>query len=129
MRIAFITSGAAGMYCGSCMRDNALATALKRQGHHVTLIPLFTPLRTEPQDVSITNRWPGTVAEIIARDGPYADVRVDLGGFGLWALVTRASVERLALEIGAPAWCLVKTVALDARTLGYGEQPQLAEDR
>ena len=85
--------------------------------------------RSEPQDVSITNRWPGTVAEIIARDGPYADVRVDLGGFGLWALVTRASVERLALEIGAPAWCLVKTVALDARTLGYGEQPQLAEDR
>src|SRR3954463_542303 len=41
------------MYCGSCMRDNALANALKRRGHHVTLIPLFTPLRTERPDVSI----------------------------------------------------------------------------
>lgn len=35
------------------MRDNALAAALKRRGHDVTLIPLFTPLRTEPNDASI----------------------------------------------------------------------------
>ena len=35
------------MYCGSCMRDNALATVLRRQGHQVTLIPLFSPLRTD----------------------------------------------------------------------------------
>src|SRR5688500_5652903 len=49
------------MYCGSCMRDNALATALKRQGHQITLIPLFTPLRTEPQDVSIGQVFYGGV--------------------------------------------------------------------
>ena len=35
------------MYCGSCMRDNALAATLIRLGHAVTLIPLYTPLRTE----------------------------------------------------------------------------------
>ena len=29
MRIAFITAGAAGMYCGSCMRDNTLVAALR----------------------------------------------------------------------------------------------------
>ena len=28
MRIAFITAGAAGMFCGSCMRDNTLVAAL-----------------------------------------------------------------------------------------------------
>ena len=50
-----------GMYCGSCMRDNALATALKRQGHRVTLIPLYTPLRTEPQDASIGQVFYGGV--------------------------------------------------------------------
>src|SRR5688572_10162737 len=49
------------MYCGSCMRDNALATALKRQGHQITLIPLFTPLRTEPRDVSIGQVFYGGV--------------------------------------------------------------------
>ena len=37
MRIAFITAGAAGMFCGSCMRDNTLATALIEQGHDAPL--------------------------------------------------------------------------------------------
>ena len=52
MRIAFITSGAAGMYCGSCMKDNALASALIRQGHDALLIPTYTPIRTDEDDVS-----------------------------------------------------------------------------
>jgi glycosyltransferase involved in cell wall biosynthesis len=43
------------------MRDNALAVALKRRGHHVTLIPLFTPLRTEPNDASIGQVFYGGV--------------------------------------------------------------------
>ena len=52
MRIAYITAGAAGMYCGSCMRDNALAAALMRDGHEVTLVPLHTPIKTDTPDVS-----------------------------------------------------------------------------
>ena len=35
------------MYCGSCLRDNALAGALLKLGHKVTLIPLYTTLRTD----------------------------------------------------------------------------------
>ena len=38
MRILSLTAGAASMYCGSCMRDNALAAELIRQGHDVTLL-------------------------------------------------------------------------------------------
>lgn len=52
MRIAIITSGAAGMYCGSCMKDNTLAAALCRQGHDALLIPTYTPIRTDEEDVS-----------------------------------------------------------------------------
>lgn len=52
MRIAFITSGAAGMYCGSCMKDNTLVSALRRQGHDALLIPTYTPIRTDEDDVS-----------------------------------------------------------------------------
>ena len=52
MNIAILAAGAAGMYCGSCMRDNALAAALMRLGHKVSLIPLYTPLKTEPKSVS-----------------------------------------------------------------------------
>ena len=35
----------AGMYCGSCLRDNALAAELLARGHDVTLLPLYTPTR------------------------------------------------------------------------------------
>src|SRR5262245_15482961 len=53
MRIAYITAGAAGMYCGSCLHDNTLAAALARQGHDALLVPVYTPLRTDEEDVSV----------------------------------------------------------------------------
>lgn len=53
MRIAYITAGAAGMYCGSCLHDNTLAAALLALGEDVLLVPTYTPLRTDEQDVSI----------------------------------------------------------------------------
>ncbi len=52
MRLIFITAGAAGMYCGSCFRDNALAAELSRRGHDVLLVPLYTPTRTDEVNVS-----------------------------------------------------------------------------
>ncbi len=52
MRIAFITAGAAGMFCGSCLRDNALVGALNRLGHDALLIPTYTPIRTDDEDLS-----------------------------------------------------------------------------
>ncbi len=73
---------------------------------------------SEPTDSSIGGRLPGHVAEIVAREGPYAEVRVDVGGASVWALVTRHSVDRLALATGMPIWCLIKTVALDNRLVG-----------
>lgn len=52
MNILFITAGAAGMYCGSCLRDNALAAELKSRGHDVLLVPLYTPTLTDEPNVS-----------------------------------------------------------------------------
>jgi glycosyltransferase involved in cell wall biosynthesis len=52
MRIAYITAGAAGMYCGSCMRDNTLVSALCKSGHDALLIPTYTPIRTDEVDIS-----------------------------------------------------------------------------
>ncbi len=52
MKILSITAGAAGMYCGSCFRDNAVAAELLRQGHDVTLLPVYTPTRTDEPNVS-----------------------------------------------------------------------------
>jgi hypothetical protein len=52
MRILSITAGAAGMYCGSCLRDNALAIELIARGHDVTLLPVYTPTLTDDENVS-----------------------------------------------------------------------------
>ncbi|MFN2415276.1 MAG: glycosyltransferase family 4 protein [Pyrinomonadaceae bacterium] len=52
MRILYITAGAAQMYCGSCLRDNALATELMARGHDVVLVPLYTPTLTDEPNVS-----------------------------------------------------------------------------
>src|SRR5579884_438462 len=52
MRIAYITAGAAGMYCGSCMKDNTLVSALCKLGHDAVLVPTYTPIRTDEADVS-----------------------------------------------------------------------------
>jgi glycosyltransferase involved in cell wall biosynthesis len=52
MRILSITAGAAGMYCGSCFRDNALAAELLKRGHDAHLVPVYTPTRTDEPNVS-----------------------------------------------------------------------------
>jgi glycosyltransferase involved in cell wall biosynthesis len=52
MRILSLTAGAASMYCGSCLRDNALATELISRGHDVTLLPVYTPTLTDEPNVS-----------------------------------------------------------------------------
>jgi glycosyltransferase involved in cell wall biosynthesis len=40
------------MYCGSCMRDNTLVAALNALGHDAQLVPTYTPIRTDEDDVS-----------------------------------------------------------------------------
>src|SRR2546428_13251621 len=52
MKIVAFTAGAGPMYCGSCIRDNALAAEIKNQGHDITLLPIYTPTLTDEPNVS-----------------------------------------------------------------------------
>lgn len=61
MKIAFITAGAGGTICGNCLRDNALAAAMLRLGEDVTLLPVYTPIRTDETDVSTSDVYLGGV--------------------------------------------------------------------
>jgi glycosyltransferase involved in cell wall biosynthesis len=70
MRILEITAGAAGMYCGSCLRDNALAAELKAMGHDVILLPMYTPTLTDEPNVSDGRVFFGGVSVYLQQNHP-----------------------------------------------------------
>lgn len=52
MRMVYLTAGAAGMYCGSCLHDNSVAKALARRGNDAILVPVYTPILTDQPNAS-----------------------------------------------------------------------------
>ena len=71
MRLLAITAGAGGMYCGSCLQDNALAAELIARGHDVTLIPLYTPLLTDEANVTRPNVLFGGISVYLQQHSPF----------------------------------------------------------
>lgn len=61
MRVACIAAGAGGMYCGSCIHDNTLAAALMGLGVDATLVPAYTPLRTDEESVGLERVFYGGI--------------------------------------------------------------------
>lgn len=44
MHVLYVLPGSGGsFYCQNCLRDTALAEALRQRGHTVTLLPLYLP--------------------------------------------------------------------------------------
>ena len=84
--------------------------------------------KSAPADVSALNVLPGMVAEIRTGDGPIVDIRLDCNGDALLARLTRYSVERLSLALGTPVHALVKSVALDRRSLSRPAQNATGAD-
>ncbi len=72
MKLAYVTAGAGGMYCGSCLNDNALARALIEIGHDVSLVPTYTPVRVEGVDVSVDRVFYGAIRVYLAQSLPAA---------------------------------------------------------
>lgn len=92
-----------------------------------------------PENTSILNMVPGTVREIVAHDGPHAEIAIEItpasdtsGGATqmrrqiLIARITRRSLEKLDLKVGSPVYALMKAVAIDRRSLGgLGHGPRI----
>lgn len=71
-----------------------------------------------PRNLSVRTTLVGTVASIKTDDGPLAAVVIRLEGHGqLVALATRKAIDELGLRHGDQVFALVKTVALDERTV------------
>ncbi len=58
------------MYCGTCLRDNALAAALLRRGHDVLLAPIYTPTTTDEANVSQSKVLLGGVSVFLQQHVP-----------------------------------------------------------
>ncbi len=104
MKIAYVTAGAAGMYCGSCMRDNTLAAALIAQGHDCLLIPTYTPIRTDEKDVSLGRVFFGGInvyleqkTALFRHMPPFLDRLLSTPGLLRWA--SRFAVKTRAEEL------------------------------
>lgn len=70
MKLLYLTAGAAEMYCGSCLRDNALAAALKSRGHDVVLMPIYTPTTTDEPNVSGSKVFFGGISVFLEQNVP-----------------------------------------------------------
>ncbi len=70
-----------------------------------------------PEGISALNVLPGRVAAIGEGEAGIVDLRLDCGGEALLARITRLSLETLALTPGTPVFAVLKTVALDRRSL------------
>jgi molybdate transport system ATP-binding protein len=76
---------------------------------------------SRPDDISALNVFAATVSEIGAQDGPVVDVRLDCRGEALVARITRLSVDRLGLAPGVAVHALIKSIALERRSLGRAQ--------
>ena len=73
--------------------------------------------KTAPQDISALNIFPGVVTDVSQRDGPIVDVKIDCSGDVILARLTRFSLNKLGIAPGIAVHAVIKSVALDRRSL------------
>jgi molybdate transport system ATP-binding protein len=94
------------------------AGPLGREARIVIKATDITLAKTRGEDLSVQTTLAGKVAGIETDDGPIAGVSIELDGHGqLYALATRKAIDALSLAPGDRVFALVKTVALDERTV------------
>ncbi len=111
--VAYITAGGAGMFCGSCMRDNTLAAALHRLGTSITLVPTFTPIRLEEDDFSLDRVFLGGINVYLEQKSPVFRhlprvIRRALDHPRLLGVLSRLTLQRRSSEDGAVAVSLLR---------------------
>jgi glycosyltransferase involved in cell wall biosynthesis len=99
VKIIYIASGAANMYCGSCMHDNALAAAMKAAGEDVSLFPLYTPMRLDEESIGERQIFYGGIKAYLMQKYP----RPFLGRDLLFRIAGSQAILRLMphLDIGS----------------------------
>ncbi len=113
LRIAYLSAGAGGMLCGSCIHDNTLVRQLQLGGHNALLLPIYTPLRTDEENVSHGRVFYGAVNIWLEQKLPMwsrapAALRRLLDNPGLLSRVTRSAAATDAHQLGELALSMVR---------------------
>lgn len=92
------------MYCGNCLHDNTLAAAMLAQNHEVLLIPTYTPLRTDENNVSLNRVFLGGINIYLQQKYPWVRVLPKpllrwLDSPGLLRFVTSFGISTKASEL------------------------------
>lgn len=113
MKIAFLTAGAGGMFCGSCMRDNTLVAGMSKLGADAVLVPTYTPIRTDGDNVSVDQVFFGGINVFLQQKLPFlrwlpnwADRFLDRPSLIRWA--TKGGMETSAKQLGALTVSMLK---------------------
>lgn len=88
------------MYCGSCLRDNALALATRALGHDMLLVPAYTPLRLDEESAADRRVFLGAVELYLEERLPGLRRRKGLLGRLLGAQLWLRWLSRIALTGG-----------------------------
>ena len=105
LRVVYLTAGAGGMYCGSCLSDNTLARALTGLGVDIQLVPTYTPITTDEQDVSLNQVYFGGINVYLQQKFP-------------WLRWLPAPLDRLLNHPKLIRWATRKDVQADPAMLG-----------
>lgn len=113
LTIAYLTAGGAGMFCGSCMRDNTVARAMHHLGHDVHLLPMYTPIRVDEEDVSEKTLFYGGINVYMEQNVPGYRFLPDLVTRWLdqeWIIrwATSRGIETSAKQLGALTLSVLK---------------------
>ncbi|MXX77293.1 MAG: glycosyltransferase family 4 protein [Holophagales bacterium] len=113
LRIAYLAAGAGGMLCGSCIHDNTLVRELQHRGHNALLLSIYTPLRTDEENVSYGRVFYGAVNIYLEQKLPLwsrapAAIRRLLDNPGFLSRVTRSASATDARELGELALSMVR---------------------
>lgn len=113
MRLAMITAGGAGMFCGSCLHDSTWAKSMLARGHEATLIPCYTPLTLDDEPPTTSRIFIGGINLYLEQKYPLISrlpgwTRKWLDYPQILSLASRFSVSNEAKELGDLALSMLR---------------------
>ena len=78
--------------------------------------------REHPEALGASNILAGVIRRLRVEAGTFAELELDLGGSLLLVRMTRLSVDRLGHSEGQAVWAVIKSVAIERRSVALGAE-------